>query len=136
MASKPTNLTPPGPSLPEAKAKSGNVCSLACNLPHGLLIVHDGKKLTVAGANHPKAIQTGLAFSAKWGITHEVDEEWFDHWCANAPHAAVKNGHIVKNTRAKIEDHAEQLGDGVKTSTDQIDPTKAGPGVETKTEED
>ena len=137
MATKPA--TPPGPALPEAKATSGATCSLACNLPHGLTIIHAGKKLTVNGANHPRAIETGLAFSAKWGVTHNVDEDWFDDWCKTAPHMAVKNGHIVKNTRSKIEDHAEALGEHVKTNTDQIDPDKpkaTGADVEKKTEED
>jgi hypothetical protein len=122
--------------LPDATAKSGKVCSLACNLPHGLIIIHEGKKLVMAGANHPRAIKTSLAFSGMWGITHNVDEDWFDHWVATHPHPAVTNGHIMKNTAAKIVAQAEATGDAVKTGTDQLDPEKPGQGVEQRTEED
>jgi len=129
--------------LPDAIEKAGGTgakCSIACNLPHGFTIHHAGAKLTLAGANHPKAIVTSLAVSGRWGITHNVPEEWFDDWVATHNVDAVRNGHIVKNTKAKIESHAEALGDGVKTGVDQIDPEAKGfkeaEGVETRSEED
>lgn len=121
--------------LPEATAKTGKTCSLACNLPHGLIIIHRERKLVVHGSNHARAIQTGLEFSAKWGITHNVDEEWFDDWAESAQHPAVTNGHIRKNTAGKIEAEAEAIANAIPTGTDQVDPDAPGEGVE-KREED
>lgn len=122
--------------LPAAKATTGNVCSLACNLPHGLIIIHKDRKLVVHGANHTKAIQTGSAMSARWGITHDVDEDWFDDWAATSDHPAVANGLIRKNTAAKIEAEAEAVADAIQTGTDQVDPNAPGEGVETRQDDE
>lgn len=122
--------------LPAAVASSGKSCSLACNLPHGLIITHAGKKLVVNGANHTRAIQTGTAMSASWGITHDVDEEWFDDWALTAEHPAFVNGHIRKNTKGKIEAEAEAIGDAIPTGTDQVDPDAPGENVETRQDDE
>ena len=113
-----------------AKSNSGATVSLACNLPHGLAIEHHGRKLTIAGANHPRALQTSTALNGKWGVTSNVDEEWFDDWCKEARHPAVANGNIIKNTAAKIEGQATEMGDAVATGAEPLDPLKPGGGVE------
>ena len=125
MAKTPTPVTT---KLPEATATTGKTCSLACNLPHGLQVIHKDRTLRIHGANQPKAIQTSTALSGMWGITHNVDEDWFDDWAATE-HPAVVNGHIVKNTAGKIEDHADALGDAIPTDADQLDPDAPGEGV-------
>lgn len=122
--------------LPEAKATTGATCSLACNLPHGLIIIHRDRKLVVNGANHTRAIQTGTAFSARWGITHDVDEDWFDDWAATSDHPAVANGLIRKNAQAKIEAEAQAVADAIPTGTDQVDPDAPGEGVETRQDDE
>lgn len=111
--------------LPDIREKTGNTgtkVSLASNLPHGLTISHAGHKLTIHGANHPKAIATGSTRAGLWGITPGVPEDWYDDWVATHNHAAVRNGLIVKNTAAKIEANVETLGDAIKTGTEAIDP--------------
>ena len=118
-------FTPPA-QLKEATSKTGKTCSIACNLPHGLQIIHRDRTLRVHGANHPRAIQTGVAMSSKWGITHDVDEEWFDDWVKAHNHPAVANGHVMKNTRAKIEAQVDATGDAIQTGTDQLDPFAKG----------
>lgn len=134
--------TPPAPppvaKLPDARDNAAGqaTVSVACNLPHGLTIGWKDRKLTLAGANHPRAIDTDTTRSGRWGITHGVPEEWLDDWMKNGGHAAVRNGHILKNSKAKIEDHASRMADAVKTGTDPIVPDAPGNGVETRDDEE
>jgi hypothetical protein len=115
---------------------SGATVSVACNLPHGLRIDHAGRNVLLNGANHPRAISTDTTRSGIWGITHNVDEEWLDDWVKTAMHPAAVNGHIIKNTPAKIEDHAVATADAVKTGTDPLNPDAPTPGVEQRDDED
>jgi len=113
-----------------AQVKSGETISVACNLPHGLTIDHKGKSITLAGANHPKAIATTTAVSGQWGITHNVDKAWLDDWMRTAKHPAVANGNIMPTAANKAVDMVEELGAEISTGVDALDPEKPGPGVE------
>ena len=103
--------------------------SVASKLPIGLTLEHGGKKVTFYGNNHPDAL---LGF----GVTPEVDEEWFDAMADATMHSAILSGHIFKNTPAKIKDEVKEKtkDETLKTGLEPIDPDKAfkvAEGVET-----
>lgn len=129
---------PPVAKLPDARENTTGqtTCSVACNLPHGLTVAWKGRKATFNGANHARAIDTDTTRSGRWGITHGVPEEWYDDWVKTSNHPAVRNNHFLKNTRAKIEDHANRTADAIKTGTDPIVPDAPGNGVETRDDDE
>ena len=97
--------------------------------PTGSRSKHHGCKLTIAGANHPRALQTSTALNCKWGVTSNVDEECSDDWCKEARHPAVANGNIIENTPPKSRPGHR---DGRRGSHRRgaLDPLKPGGGVE------
>lgn len=119
-----------------AQVKSGETVTVACNLPHGLTIEHKGKRVTLAGANHPKALSTDTTLSGTWGLTPNVDKAWFDDWARESKHSAVANGNIFAAQANKAPDMAEEFADAIPTGTDPIDPAKPGNGVEPVAGED
>lgn len=119
-----------------AQSKSGEVISLACNLPHGLTITHKGKTVTLNGANHPKAIDTDARANGRWGVTHDVDAAWFKDWDKEAKHPAVQNGNIMPTNQNQASDLVLEMGDAVETGVNPLDPAKPGAGVEPVKEED
>lgn len=111
--------------------------SVACKLPSGITITHAprdakgetvgaAKTVTFAGANQPGAV---LGF----GITHDVDAEWFKNWIEtdgkNFP--PVRNLAIfAQDTSAKAKSAAKEMAKDVKTGLEGLDPAKPAPGVE------
>lgn len=97
--------------------------SIACKLPAGLIIRHGDKTVTLAGSNSPTAV-------AGFGITKDVDAEWFKEWSEKSQHPAVRNGSIFANTAAKVGGEAKEKSGDVKTGLEPLDGTKPGPGIE------
>lgn len=47
--------------------------TVACALPAGLLIDHEGRSVMMHGSDHPDA-------HAGFGLTHDVERKWFRSW--------------------------------------------------------
>lgn len=111
--------------------------SVATNLPHGLTVIHKGKRLRLNGANHKAALYVGGTESGKWGFTHNVDPEWFADW-QKLGHPAVRNGLIRVNKPNMIAGQVTEQADEKKTGADRLIPEdgKKSDGVEKKTEKD
>jgi hypothetical protein len=104
------------------KALTGLV-SIACKLPSGLTISHAGKTVTLNGANSEGAI-------VGFGITKNVDADWFAAWAAESRHSAVESGSIFANTGSKIAGEAKEKRDDITTGMEPLNGDKPGVGVE------
>jgi hypothetical protein len=114
--------------------RSGEVCSVACKLPHGieLWLYQDagenkfGEKVMERRAgpvilNGTNAAAKGGKVIGGFGLTDGVDAEFMDAWlAANPEFPAVKNGLIFIGKREKIRAEAKEKKDlqGIET----IDP--------------
>lgn len=121
-----------------APARSRNTTSIACKLPHGLIVRvyqkgegEDGKPVMVAaseplklnGANDP-----GAVFG--FGMT-EVDTETWEAWLKqNANFPAVKNGLIVAQPNSSRAIDQAKDHQTAKTGVEPIDPEKPAKGIE------
>lgn len=97
--------------------------TVACKLPNGLEIEHRGTTVVLAGSHSAGSV-------GGYGLTPNVDADWFDDWmAANLGHPAVANEIIFANTPAKARDEATEKKD-VKTKMEPVDPDKPGEGIE------
>jgi len=93
--------------------------NVACKLPNGLIIEHQGKRQELKGANTSELING-------FGVT-QVDADLFNGWlAANKDLPAVKNGLIFAQAseasiKAQTRDHEAQ-----ETGLEGIDPENPG----------
>jgi hypothetical protein len=106
----------------ENKPTDGKV-SVACKLPAGLTILHDGKSVTLNGSNHDGAI-------AGFGITKDVNAAWFNDWAETSQHPAVTNGAIFTNSGSKISGEAKEKRNEVTGGFEPLDGSKPMQGIE------
>lgn len=132
---------------------SGNLISVGCKLPQGLIIevgydlvpggVSRGpnyKRIELAGANQHSTtvgqLRTPSPKDLRPGITNNVPEEIFDAWvAAHADSNIVKNGLVFKarnagEATAKAADLTQK-----PTGMEAVDPTKH-PSIGKMTEDD
>jgi hypothetical protein len=97
--------------------------SVACKLPHGLIINVGENSVELKGSNSDGAI-------GGHGFTENVDAEFMDTWLKNnADHPAVKNKLIFVNTKTdKVKDQAKEQKDN-KNGVEGLDPDKPAPGI-------
>jgi len=100
----------------------GTTVTVACKLPHGLIIKTGDKSVTLAGAN-------SSAIIGGYGLT-PVDKDFYDAWRKEyANFAPLKNELIfVQESRAKAEGQAKEQAE-VKSGLEPLDPTKPASGV-------
>ena len=98
--------------------------NVACKLPNGLAVDHDGKTFTLRGANHPAA-------RFGYGVT-AVDADLFKGWSeTHKDFAPLKADLIFLAGRDAAGATKERAKDKrVRTGAEPIDPTKPGAGVE------
>lgn len=101
--------------------------TVACKLPNGLQIEHANRVVTLNGAHHPNAV-------AGFGMTHDVDEEWFKDWAAKHPKfPPLANGSIfAASTVTNAADAAKERtdDDDVQTGLEPLDADSPAPGIE------
>lgn len=115
-------------------ATSSKFCSVACKLPHGIILelekkieggafLGTGRTIELKGANDPKAL-------FGFGITENVPVDLFDEIMKQKENfLPIANGLIFKQpTTDKLEDEAKER-EGLKTGTEPMDPEKPAPGV-------
>lgn len=97
--------------------------TVACKLPNGLVIDHKGREVVLTGANAPTSV-------GGFGLTPNVDADWFDDWMAsNLDMPVVANEIIFANTAEKAGDEAKEKK-GIKTGLEPVDADKLGEGIE------
>ena len=103
-------------------ADTDSKVSVACKLPAGLIIAHDGKTVQLNGSNHAGAV-------AGFGITKDVDAAWFDAWAEHSQHPAVTNGAIFANSGAKVHSEAKEKRNDVKGGFEPLDGEEPMAGI-------
>ena len=99
-----------------------NTIKVACKLPNGLIIDHDGHKHELAGANSSQLING-------FGIT-DVDKEFFDKWLeANKAQKIVQNGIVFAVDHASKVEGATKERKGQKSGLEGLDHDKPTQGV-------
>lgn len=96
--------------------------TVACKLPHGLIIKTGGKSATLAGANSSRII-------GGYGLT-QVDKDLFDAWSKEyASYPPLKNELIfVQDSASKAEGRAKEQAE-VKSGLERLDRDKPAKGV-------
>ena len=103
--------------------------SVACKLPNGLIIEHDGQKVRLNGSNSSQVI-------GGFGITHGIDQAFFDAWLAKSKeYDPVAKGMIwahgkPNDTLAMAKEMATE-----KNGFEGLDPKKPGKDLEPATAE-
>lgn len=98
--------------------------SVVNKLPCGLTVDHKDKTVTFKGANDEGSV-------AGFGITPEVDRDWFVDWAKTHPDfPALKNGAIFIQEAAKARDAARERKKDVKTGLEGLNPDKPIAGIE------
>lgn len=96
---------------------------VACKLPQGLTVEHEGKTVTLNGANHAHA-RFGHGFT-------EVDADWFKSWTeAHADFPPVKNRLIFAHKDAENAAKEAAVDKTIRSGAEPLDPSKPGAGVE------
>jgi hypothetical protein len=97
--------------------------SVGCKLPHGLHLDVGDVRVTLAGTNAAQVI-------GGYGITENVDKDFFDKWMSlNRESAAVKGGFIFAHDKAEhVKGKAAERKD-VRNGFEGLDPKKPGPGI-------
>ena len=130
------NAHPSAADCESPLVKQGGV-TVASNLPHGMTIIHAGKRLMLNGANHKSALYMGGTESGKFGLTHNVDAEWIENWIEVQRHPAAVKGHIRVNKPNLITGQIAEQKDEVKTGADRLIPDEGKKdGVEKRTDKD
>lgn len=96
--------------------------TVACKLPHGLVLTVGGKSVTLAGSNSSRII-------GGYGLT-SVDKDFFDAWSKEfASFVPLKNGLIfAQDSGAKAEGQAREQAD-LKSGLEPLDIEKPAKGV-------
>lgn len=101
--------------------------AIACKLPNGVTLEHKGEKVTLAGSNSPNA-------RFGYGITHDVDPEWFDSWVEEVGKGfpPYSTGAIFKLEDASDDGELREKEDdpALRTGQEPLDPNAPAPGIE------
>ncbi len=114
------------------------MATVACKLPNGLTVDHQGLSLTLRGANDAGAV--GVA-GHRYGLTELSDKtgenesgvEWFMDWLTGPGKSlpAVERGLIFVQTNDRNADaQAREQGGQLLTGAEGLDPDKPGEGLE------
>jgi len=97
--------------------------SVACKLPHGLVLSIEGKpSVTLAGANHPDAV-------AGFGITR-VDKDFFEAWSGiHKDFIPLTKGLIFAQERSDSLRAEANEKTSEKTGFEGLNPQNPGPGL-------
>jgi len=134
--------------MADPKATSGKTVSVACKLPHGLVLrvfnmverdepVMGGgfrkarmaeeraERFVVHGFSHAQNAAPHCTIVAGYAITSGIPEEHWDLWLSqNKNSDMVRNGLIfAQNSTASITDNAKD-GHKIKSGLERLDPTK------------
>lgn len=126
--------------------KSSKTICVGCKLPHGLIMQMDrliedkasdgavvrkyvpvGKEIKLNGANTSSVI-------GGYGITENVDAEFFDAWLAQKmEHAFIQQNLVfAMPTISGVQDRAKEQA-AVKSGFEPLNPDKPAPGIERAT---
>jgi len=96
--------------------------TVGCKIVNGVILAHQGKRVTLAGAKSSRII-------GGYGMT-EVDKDFFEAWCkANADSALLSANLIFAQDRASLADGKAKEQADVKSGFEPINPEKPVPGV-------
>lgn len=97
--------------------------TVGCKLPNGIHLDHQGKRVTIKGANSSVVI-------GGHGLTEGVDKEFWDGWLAeHQDYEPVKQGLIfAQNTTRNAEAEAKEK-EGNLSGLEGVDPDKPGAGI-------
>lgn len=99
--------------------------AVACKLPNGVTIDHAGQSVTFAGANSPNA-------RFGYGVTYEVDPDWFEAWMADVGRdfPPVKAGVLFPINGDDDGELREKENDpALLTGQEPLDPEAPAPGI-------
>lgn len=126
--------------------KSSKTIAVGCKLPHGLIMQLDrliedkatdgavvrkyvpvGEEVRLNGANTSNVI-------GGYGITENVDADFFDKWLAQKmEHAFIREGLVfAMPTVSGVQDRAREQA-AVKSGFEPLNPDKPAPGIERAT---
>lgn len=96
--------------------------TVACKLPHGLIIKSGGKSVTLNGANSSKII-------GGYGLT-PVDKNFFEAWKAEyASFEPLKSGLIFEQANEKSAVSQANEQDEIKSGMEPLDLDKPAAGI-------
>lgn len=103
--------------------------TVACKLPHGIVLKVGGKSVTLNGANSSRII-------GGYGLT-SVDKDFYDAWKAEyASYAPLKNGLIFAQDSAnKAEGQATEQA-GIKSGLEPLKQEAVAAGVKPTSKDD
>lgn len=103
--------------------------TIGCKLPNGIHLDHEGKRVTLNGANSSRVI-------GGHGITERVDKAFWDAWLAiHKDYEPVKRGLIfAQNSTRNAEAEAKEKQDN-PSGLEGINPDKPGRGIQKATKD-
>lgn len=106
--------------------KTGNVVTVACKLPHGLVLeMKDSPPVAINGSLHASAVAHG------YGITEGVPAEFFTAWAAKYKDATfIRKGMVFALPKTDDVKAKAKETKALKTGFERVNPEKPTFGVE------